>query len=171
MVPIYELTNVTRNETTTPNTLLLDGTQMITDGADARNPGSTAEAFFRAKLRFEIDVMDVADAPEGTLVLVDTRRQSSWDHGHIPGALHIPTADIPARAAELIPPGMSVVVYSWGPGCNGSTVAALAFAELGYPVREMIGGIEYWARNGLPVETAEGVVAGKPDGLVTAHTA
>jgi rhodanese-related sulfurtransferase len=142
---------------------------MITDPAVARNGDGPAVAYFRAKLKFEIDVMDVADAPQGTLVLVDTRRQSSWDHGHIPGALHIPTADIPFRAPEVVPPGMDVVVYSWGPGCNGSTVAALVFAELGYPVREMIGGIEYWARNGLPVETADGVATAKPDGLVTAH--
>lgn len=42
---------------------------------------STAEAFFRTKLRFEIDVMDVADAPDGALVLVDTRRKSSWITG------------------------------------------------------------------------------------------
>lgn len=97
-------------------------------------------AYFRAKLQFEIDVMDVADATPGSFVLVDTRRQSSWDHGHVPGAAHFPTAEIPARAAGLIPAGSSVVVYSWGPGCNGSTFAALAFAELGYPVREMIGG-------------------------------
>ncbi|MGM7776599.1 rhodanese-like domain-containing protein [Arthrobacter sp. KNU-44] len=128
-----------------------------------------AGAYFRAKLQFEIDVMDVADAAAGSFVLVDTRRQSSWDHGHIPGAMHLPTAEIPERAAALIPAGSSVVVYSWGPGCNGSTFAALAFAELGYPVREMIGGIEYWARNGLPVETTEGVVARDFDGLVTAH--
>lgn len=131
---------------------------------------STAEAFFRTKLRFEIDVMDVADAPDGALVLVDTRRKSSWDHGHIPGALHIPTADIPSLAPELVPFGMSVVVYSWGPGCNGSTLAALAFAKMGYPVRELIGGIEYWIRNGLPVETPHGVGAANPDGLVTVHT-
>ncbi|MDQ0618659.1 rhodanese-like domain-containing protein [Arthrobacter globiformis] len=143
---------------------------MITEDAGPRNADRTAAAFFRAKLKFEIDVMDVAEAPEGTLVLVDTRRQSSWEHGHIPGAIHIPTADIPSCAPELIPSGMSVVVYSWGPGCNGSTFAALAFAELGYPVKEMIGGIEYWARNGLPVERASGVSAEKPDGLVTAHT-
>jgi rhodanese-related sulfurtransferase len=84
--------------------------------------------------------------------------------------VHLPTAEIPSRAAELVAPGTDVVVYSWGPGCNGSTFAALAFAELGYPVREMIGGIEYWARNGLPVETAAGVGPGKPDRLVTAHT-
>jgi len=128
-------------------------------------------AYFRAKLQCEIDVMDVAEAPPGSLVVVDTRRQSSWDHGHIPGAVHIPTARIPELAAELIPAGSHVVVYSWGPGCNGSTFAALAFAELGYPVREMIGGIEYWIRNGLPVETAAGVVQDKPDALVTAHPA
>ncbi|UKA64929.1 rhodanese-like domain-containing protein [Arthrobacter sp. FW306-04-A] len=113
--------------------------------------------------------MDVADAAPGSLVLVDTRRQSSWDHGHIPGAVHLPTAQIPSRAAAVIPAGTSVVVYSWGPGCNGSTFAALAFAELGYPVREMIGGIEYWARNGLSVETAAGIVVATADGLVTAH--
>ena len=104
------------------------------------------------------------------LVLVDTRRQASWEHGHVPGAVHIPTADIPSRAPELIPPGTSVAVYSWGPGCNGSTRAALAFARLGYPVREMIGGIEYWIRNGLPIETVHGTSSGTPDGLVTAHS-
>lgn len=125
--------------------------------------------YFRAKLQFEIDVMDVADAAPGSFVLVDTRRRSSWDHGHIPGAVHLPTAEIPARAAALIPAGSSVVVYSWGPGCNGSTFAALAFAELGHPVKEMIGGIEYWIRNGLPVETSDGVSVHDFDGLVTAH--
>ncbi|WP_347108984.1 rhodanese-like domain-containing protein [Paenarthrobacter sp. S56] len=128
-----------------------------------------ASEYFRAKLQFEIDVMDVADAVPGSLVVVDTRRQSSWDHGHIPGAVHMPTARIPELAAVLVPPGSRVVVYSWGPGCNGSTFAALAFAELGYSVKEMIGGIEYWIRNGLPVETVSGAHAERPDPLVTAE--
>ncbi|MDI2033767.1 rhodanese-like domain-containing protein [Paenarthrobacter nitroguajacolicus] len=131
----------------------------------------SASDYFRAKLQFEIDVMDVADAAPGSLVVVDTRRQSSWDHGHIPGAVHIPTAQVPSLAPDLVPADSRVVVYSWGPGCNGCTFAALAFAELGYSVKEMIGGIEYWIRNGLPVETAGGVVQSKPDALVTAHTA
>jgi rhodanese-related sulfurtransferase len=126
-------------------------------------------AYFRAKLQCEIDVMEVAESEQGSLVVVDTRRQSSWDHGHIPGAVHIPTAQIPALASNLIPAASKVVVYSWGPGCNGSTFAALAFAELGYSVKEMIGGIEYWIRNGLPLETASGVSSQKPDPLVTAH--
>jgi rhodanese-related sulfurtransferase len=129
-----------------------------------------AAAYFRAKLQCEIDVMEVADAAAGTFVMVDTRRQSSWDHGHISGAVHIPTAEIPSRATQLIPADSQVVVYSWGPGCNGSTFAALAFAELGFSVKELIGGIEYWIRNGLPVETSSGISTAPPDPLVTAHT-
>ncbi|MDR7161580.1 rhodanese-like domain-containing protein [Arthrobacter sp. BE255] len=131
-----------------------------------------AAAYFRSKLQFEIDVMDVAAGlPNGGFVLVDTRRLASWEHGHIPGAVHLPTADIPSRAPEILPAGTPVVVYSWGPGCNGSTFAALALATLGYPVREMLGGIEYWARNGLPVRTADGDGDGarEADRLVTAH--
>lgn len=77
--------------------------------------GMDAMAYFRGKLRFEIDVMDVADAlPSGEFLLVDTRRRASWDHGHILGAAHLPTAEIPSRAQELIPAGTPVVVYSWG---------------------------------------------------------
>lgn len=144
---------------------------MITERTDSGAGDNDAAAYFRAKLRFEIDVMDVAEnLAAGEFVLVDTRRRASWEHGHIPGAVHVPTADIASRAPGLIPAGTNVVVYSWGPGCNGSTFAAVAFAALGYPVREMIGGIEYWARNGLPVETVDGVTPGKPDGLVTAQT-
>lgn len=130
---------------------------------------SEATEYFRKKLNFEIDVMDVhGHLAAGEFVLVDTRRHASWEHGHIPGALHLPTALIPAQAGALIPNGTPVVVYSWGPGCNGSTFAALAFAALGYPVREMLGGIEYWARNGLPVETSDGVTSPPSDPLVTA---
>ncbi|MFJ4285677.1 rhodanese-like domain-containing protein [Paenarthrobacter nicotinovorans] len=131
----------------------------------------SAAEFFRAKLQCEIDVMEVAESEPGSLMVVDTRRRSSWEHGHIPDAVHIPTASIPELAPGLVPAGSQVVVYSWGPGCNGSTFAALAFAELGYPVKEMIGGIEYWIRNGLPVETSAGVVQREPDPLVTAHKA
>jgi hypothetical protein len=38
-----------------------------------------------------------------------------------------------------------------------STPAALEFARLGYPVKEMIGGYEYWVREGFPVQTPTGL--------------
>lgn len=119
-----------------------------------------AVAHFAARLSYETDPSDVAaDIGAGVTgwVLIDSRSRASWDQGHIAGAIHLPTAEIAARAASVVPAGSSVVTYCWGPGCNGGTRAALEFAKLGYPVKEMIGGFEYWAREGLPVETAAGV--------------
>ncbi|WP_112247959.1 rhodanese-like domain-containing protein [Kribbella monticola] len=119
-----------------------------------------AVAHFAARLSYETDPSDVAaDIGAGVTgwVLIDSRSQASWDQGHVPGAIHLPTAEIAARAASVVPAGSSVVTYCWGPGCNGGTKAALEFAKLGYPVKEMIGGFEYWTREGLPVETAAGI--------------
>jgi rhodanese-related sulfurtransferase len=121
----------------------------------------TAAAFFAAKLRHETDPSDVvaARAAGERLVLVDVRSDESWAQGHAPGAIHLPAEQLSARLDELPPPDddPNLVVYCWGPGCNGSTKAALALTRAGYrTVRELIGGFEYWAREGLAIETATG---------------
>ena len=67
-------------------------------------------------------------------------------------------SQIAERAPLEIPAGSAVVVYCWSPGCNAAQKGALIFARLGYRVREMIGGFEYWAREGYPVENAAGRV-------------
>ncbi len=87
------------------------------------------------------------------------------NQGRAVGAIHLPTAEIEARASSEIPLGTPVVVYCWGPGCNGSTKAALQFSRLGYEVRELIGGFEYWAREGLPVVDDDGPVLRAVDEL------
>ncbi|WP_219461440.1 rhodanese-like domain-containing protein [Nonomuraea rhizosphaerae] len=117
-------------------------------------------AHFTDRLTYETDVSDVAaDLADGVpgIVVVDSRSKQSWDQGHIQGAVHLPTAEIAARARDLVPDTAAVVTYCWGPGCNGATRAALEFAKLGYRVKEMLGGFEYWAREGFPVESASGV--------------
>ncbi len=132
-------------------------------------PPAEAVAHFAARLAFETDVSDVhADLEAGVpgLVVVDSRSVGSWDAGHVPGALHLPTAEIAARAGAEIPPSAVVVTYCWGPACNGATRAALEFARLGFPVKEMIGGFEYWVREGLPVERAGAVTRSPADPLV-----
>jgi rhodanese-related sulfurtransferase len=121
-----------------------------------------AVSFFTAKLSFETDVSDVAEAlaaGEPGFTLVDTRAIGAWRQGHIPGAVHLPRTMIPVRAAKLLDPAVPVVTYCWGPGCNGATRSALALAERGYRVREMIGGIEYWIREGFAVQTPDGLVS------------
>ncbi len=124
-----------------------------TDPADAA-------AHFARRLAVETDVSDVHAALESGApgsVLLDSRSAESWAQGHVPGAVHLPGREIPARAAAELDRSVPVVTYCWGPACNGATRAALALVGLGFRVREMIGGFEYWAREGLPVETAEGV--------------
>lgn len=130
---------------------------------------SEATTHFAAKLRFETDPSDVKSAMDAgeRFVLVDSRAEAAWRQGRIDGAIHLPTAEIAERATTLIPADMPVVVYCWGPGCNGSTRAALAFSLLGYEVRELIGGFEYWAREGLPVVNDAGRIHREPD-LLTA---
>jgi len=128
---------------------------------------SAAIAHFSARLRFETDPSDVAAALAGgdRVVLIDTRGDAAWRQGRAVGAWHLPTAQIEERAAREIHVDAAVVVYCWGPGCNGATKAALLFSRLGYEVREMIGGFEYWAREGYPVVDDRGTVAYATDPL------
>ncbi|MEV3912780.1 rhodanese-like domain-containing protein [Streptomyces canus] len=125
-------------------------------------PATPAEAaaYFRASLVFHADVSDVgaalaADGDPGFVVL-DSRSTAAWDQGHVPGAVHLPTALIPEQAGQLLDRSVPVVTYCWGPGCNGATRAASALAELGFQVKEMLGGFEYWVREGFEFETWEG---------------
>jgi rhodanese-related sulfurtransferase len=127
-----------------------------------------ALAYFTGLMAYSTDVSDVHAANDNEdpgFTLVDTRGEAAWFQGRVPGALHLPTDEIAARAAELVDPARPVVVYCWGPGCNGAYRAAIEFAKLGYQVKYMMGGFEYWAREGLPVATDAGVERGKPDPL------
>ncbi|MEU9376338.1 rhodanese-like domain-containing protein [Streptomyces sp. NPDC048255] len=125
---------------------------------------AAAAAYFAASLAFHADVSDVAAAfkahrEEGAELgfqLIDSRSTPSWDQAHVPGAVHLPTALIPEQAERILDKNVPVVTYCWGPGCNGGTRSALALAELGFQVKEMLGGIEYWIREGFEVETWQG---------------
>lgn len=134
-------------------------------------PASPAEAaaHFRASFAFHTDVSDVAATlvagGDPGFVLVDSRSTEAWDQGHVPGAVHLPTGLVPERAPQLLDPSVPVVAYCWGPGCDGATRAALALAELGYRVKEMLGGFEYWVREGFEFETRRGRERRAPDPL------
>lgn len=115
--------------------------------------------FYAAKLTYETDPSDVhATLKAGeNIVVVDVRSDEAWAQGRIAGAVHMHYSEIASRAAAEIPEGTDVVVYCWSPGCNAGAKGALEFARLGYAVREMIGGFEYWVREGYAVEDSDGV--------------
>ncbi|WP_054681028.1 rhodanese-like domain-containing protein [Microbacterium sp. No. 7] len=132
-----------------------------------RTSADALVAHFSAKLEHETDPSDVAAARAAgeRFTLVDVRSAAAFAQGHLPGALHIPHAEIPERAVAEVPAELPVVVYCWGPGCNGSTRGALEFARLGYRVKEMIGGYEYWVREGLRTVTPDGSTRAPVDPL------
>ena len=115
-------------------------------------------AYFTAKLAHETDASDVYGAQKAgdRFVLVDVRGEAAWMQGRVAGALHMPHREIVERAPVELDASIPVIVYCWGPGCNGGARGALAFARLGFQVTEMIGGYEYWVREGQPTENNEG---------------
>jgi rhodanese-related sulfurtransferase len=81
-----------------------------------------AVAFYASRLAFQADVADVHAAfasGDPGFVLVDSRSSAGW--AQIPGAVHLPMAEILERAADLLDLGVPVVTYCWGPGCNTVT--------------------------------------------------
>lgn len=113
-----------------------------------------AARHFEARLAHETDCADVWKAiDEGTIdfVIVDCRATGGYTKSHIPGAVSLPWQEITdERVREL--PELPIVTYCWGPSCNAATKGALRLARLGRQVKEMIGGLEYWIREGHPTE-------------------
>lgn len=127
-----------------------------------------AASYFAAKLAFETDASDVYAAQRAgeEVVLIDVRSEEAWQQGRITGARHMPWREIRDRAPRELDPSRPVVVYCWSPGCNAGTKAAAEFAALGFAVKEMIGGYEYWTREGQPTENDEGPLPRTFDPLV-----
>ena len=85
-----------------------------------------------------------------SVVVVDVREPAEWKTGHIQGALHIPLAQLSSRLPQL-PSGKTIVTV-----CRSghrSAVAARTLARAGHDVLNLRGGMNAWARAGLPLSS------------------
>lgn len=111
-----------------------------------------AHAHFLTRLASEADPADVAgDIADGRadFTLVDCRPAGNYAKTHLPGAVSLPWSEITEERARSLPDGL-LVTYCWGPSCNAATKGAMLLAAHGRQVKEMIGGLEYWIREGHP---------------------
>jgi rhodanese-related sulfurtransferase len=118
----------------------------LVNATPAASPGA-ANAFFSAKLTYETDPSDVyTDMKNGLadFVLADVRSPESFAKSHAQGAINLPHVKITSDEMDAYSKETIFVVYCWGPGCNGATKAATKLSSLGFQVKEMIGGLEYW---------------------------
>ena len=115
-------------------------------------PSHEAAAHFARLLAFETDCWDVHVALETAnpgFVLLDVRSPELFKLGHLPSAVNLPHRRITERALAEYAPDTLFVVYCGGPHCNGADRGALRLAELGRPVKKMIGGVEGWNDEGF----------------------
>lgn len=82
-------------------------------------------------------------------VLVDVRERDEWDAAHVPGSVHVPMREVPARAAEF--QGRRVLFFCRSGNRSGQVTAYLLSRGL-QDVANVEGGILAWAAAGLPLE-------------------
>jgi len=115
---------------------------------------SDAVRYFSSSFAFETDCWDVHEAlgrgPD--FVLLDVRSTEDYARGHVPGALSLPHRKIIESRLAAYPAGTVFVVYCSGPHCNGAQRAALRLAQLGRPVKLMLGGVTGWLDEGFELE-------------------
>lgn len=116
-----------------------------------------AHCHFVSRLAFETDPADVRldlERGQAGFILVDARSAKDYEECHLPSAISLPYRKINAQTAAELPKDKVLVVYCWGTACNAATKAAARLSALGFKVKEMIGGIEHWRREGGKVEGA-----------------
>ncbi|WP_419571115.1 rhodanese-like domain-containing protein [Rheinheimera sp.] len=115
-----------------------------------------ALAHFSALLQCETDCYDVHHAISNgrqDFVLLDVRGEAAYQAGHVPQALLLPHPRISAETLAHYPADTLFVVYCAGPHCNGADKAALKLAQLGRPVKKMLGGITGWLDEGFLLQS------------------
>ena len=115
---------------------------------------SEAASFFAAKLAYETDSWDLVLALEegAAVVVVDARSSEAFAREHLPGAISFPHRLMNEESTSTLDRHRRYVVYCDGIGCNASTKGSLKLAQLGFDVRELIGGLDWWKRDGYATE-------------------
>lgn len=111
---------------------------------------------YEQKLAFEIDSWDLKVALEAgeQVIVIDARSPESYQREHIPGAINIPHRTMSEETTGALNRAALVVTYCDGIGCNASTKGALNMTRLGFRVKELIGGLDWWKRDGHRTEGA-----------------
>jgi len=100
----------------------------------------------------EIGAASLSDVrSRNQLVILDVRGNDEWEHGHIPGALHIPLGSLQARLRE-VPTDARVGVHCQGG--SRSLIAASILQKNGVDVANIAGGFAEWERSGGPTEVS-----------------
>lgn len=112
---------------------------------------------YQAKLDYEMDSSDLYNAFNANkelYVIVDGRSPEAFAAEHIAEAVNIWHKEISFNFTKDLDKSKTYVCYCDGIGCNASTKTALKLLTLGFKVKELIGGLEWWKRDGYETSTS-----------------
>ena len=99
----------------------------------------------------EITVAQVDELLASGAALLDVREGYEWDAGHAPAASHLPMGQL---SLDGLPEGRPLLVVCHVGGRSAAATEALVRA--GVEALNVAGGMDAWARAGLPVVTESG---------------
>ena len=113
--------------------------------------------YYENKLAFEIDSwdLDVIMKADENIIVVDARSTDAYRKEHIPGSLSLPHLKMNEETTKMLDRKALIVVYCDGIGCNASTKGALKLSRLGFSVKELLGGLDWWKRDGYTTSGIE----------------
>jgi len=105
---------------------------------------------YENKLAFEMDPSDLFEALKNgeKVIAMDAMKAFGFEAEHIPGAINIPHREMNLESTKHLDKDFTYVTYCDGIGCNASTKGALNMTRLGFKVKELIGGLEWWKLDG-----------------------
>ena len=108
------------------------------------------QSYYEQKLRYEVDSWDLREALKNgeKVIALDARSREAYETEHIPGAINIPHRTMTLESTAHLDKKVLYITYCTGIGCNASTKGALNMTKLGFHVKELIGGLDWWKRDG-----------------------
>ena len=110
--------------------------------------------YYQAKLSFEMDSADLLSSFNNNenIIVIDGRSSEAYKKEHIPSAINLPHSEICSNSTTHLDKSKIYICYCDGIGCNGSTKTALKLLTLDFKVKELIGGLDWWKRDGHQTE-------------------
>ena len=110
--------------------------------------------------RGELEQVAQLDAPglnklagRNGLQVVDVRSPEEWSRGHLPGAIHIPLAQLPDRIGEL-DASAPIVLHCKGGGRSSIATSFLQSRGL-TNVSNLAGGFDAWVAQGFKIDAGK----------------
>ena len=112
---------------------------------------------YQRERAFEMGSRDLffALANGEALTILNCRIRAAFTSERIPGAINLSFPDISPTGTGHLDPNGIYVCYCDSIGSSGSTKVAVRLMSLGFLVHELIGGLDWWKREGYGTEVSD----------------